>query len=87
MADKTLAEVNAALDTLQGTIDTEQQEVANALAEFEAVNAELRAQIEAGANSLQLGDLADRIDAIIADVRETIPNLPEPEEPVEPPVE
>lgn len=80
----TNAELTQKFDTLQATIDAEQQEIANALQALSDENQTLRDQIAAGASPEQLQAHADRVDAIIADVQETIPNLPEPEPPVEP---
>lgn len=74
----TLAELTAKIDTLQETVDTEQQEVANALAALETTVAELRAIIAAQGTPEELEAAISKVDAIIEDVKTTIPNLPPP---------
>lgn len=78
----TLAELSAKVDSLQTALDEEQQQVANKIAELEAVAAELRAS---GGTTADRQAVADKIDAIAADLKSTIPDdvVPEPPAPPE----
>lgn len=79
----TLAELNAKVDTLQTALDDEQQQVANKIAELEAIAAELRAS---GGTDADRQAVTDKIDAVAADLKATIPDDVVPEPPT-PPIE
>lgn len=79
----TLADLNAKIDTLQTALDEEQQQVANKIAELEAIANELRAS---GGTDADRQAVADKIDAVAADLKATIPDDVVPEPPA-PPIE
>lgn len=79
----TLPELEAKIDTLQTALDEEQQQVANKIAELEAVAADLRAT---GGTNADRERIAGKIDAIASDLKSTIPDDVVPDPPAEPEV-
>lgn len=75
----TQAELAAKIAQLQETVDTEQQEVSNALGALTTEIEALKATIAANGTPEEIQANLDAMDAIIADVKTTIPNLPDPE--------
>jgi hypothetical protein len=74
----TLAELSAKVDELQGHLDTEQQEVADAIAALQAAVADLTAS---GGSDADRQAVADKINAVITDLQGTISNAPPTPEP------
>lgn len=76
----TIAELNAKVDQLQNDLDAEQQQVANKIAELEAIAEQLR---QSGGSDADRAALAAKIDTVAADLKATIPDdvVPEPPAP------
>ena len=75
----TLAELSAKVDELQGALDTEQQEIADAIAALQQANADLEALVAAGGTEAERQAVADKLTAIVSDLQGTINATPPPE--------
>lgn len=77
----TIQELEAKVDEVQTALDEEQQQIANAVAAFEATIAELRAS---GGTAADRQRIADKLAATTADLKATIPDDVVPEPPAPP---
>lgn len=84
----TLAEIQALADELQTSLDAEQLQVSNLLAEKDNTIAtlnqtitELQAIIDAGGDPAQFQAIHDKLTSLKTDLESTIPEGGEPEEP------
>lgn len=76
----TVAQLSEKVDALQVALDEEQAEVLAKVGELETTIAELRATIEAGADTAALQAIGDKLDTITADLKSTVePSSPAPE--------
>lgn len=95
----TLAELKAKVDELQTTVDLEQQQIADLLAEKEATNAALAAtnatltatiatlegQVADGGTPEARQEVIDQLNGIKADIEATVAGTPPPPPPPEEP--
>lgn len=79
-----IAELTAKVDALQTALDTEQQEIADAIAALQQSITDLQAMVADGGTVEERQALADKLDAIKADLEGTISNEPAPEPTPEP---
>lgn len=79
ITEEQLQELNTKVDTAQSTLDTVQQQVANAFAAILAENQALKDELARGGNPETLAAISAKIDVIIADTQTTLPNLPPPD--------
>lgn len=70
----TVSELSAKVDELQAHLDTEQEQIQNALNTLVAQNEELKKQIEDLGGSEALQAVADKLDGVISDLKGTIPD-------------
>lgn len=75
-----IADLAAKVDALQTALDTEQQEIADAIAALQQSITDLQAMVADGGTVEERQALADKLDAIKADLEGTISSTP----PVEP---
>ncbi len=68
----TLEELNVKVDELQVTLDTEQEQIAQALADLNGVIADLQAQVAEGGSPEERQAVLDKLEAIKADLEGTI---------------
>ena len=69
----TVAELNAKVDALQVSLDTEQAQIADAIATLTQAVADLQAQVDAAAaDQAQIQEVADKLDALKTDLEGTI---------------
>lgn len=84
----TLQELAAKVSELQGVVDAEQEQIANAIAALEATIADLEDLVAQGGSADDRQAVVDSLNAIKEDLEATIPDEDEepeiPEEPVEP---
>ncbi len=70
----TLAELNAKVDELQGVIDTEQEQVAAALATLNQTVVDLQALVASGGTEAERQAILDKVVSAIDDLKTTIPD-------------
>lgn len=80
----TIQELSAKVDQLQEALDTEQEQIAEAIATLQTAVDELQALVVAGGTEAERQALSDKLDGVIADLESTIAD--EPETPTEPEV-
>ncbi len=76
------AELAAKVDALQSAIDSEQTQIADALATLQTTIDGLKADILEGGTAAERQAIADKLDAAIADVQSTIADAAPVVEPV-----
>ena len=64
------------VNELQVSIDAEQEQVASAIANLEAVVADLTAQLADGGTAAQRQEALDKLTSAIEDIKSTIPDAP-----------
>lgn len=68
----TIAELSAKADELQAALDTEQQQIADAIAALQTVITDLQGQLAAGGTEAERQAVLDKMNAIITDLQGTI---------------
>ena len=69
-----IAELSAKVDTLQTALDTEQEQIAAAIAALQQTVTDLNAIIAEGGTAEERQALSDKLDAVITDLQGTIPD-------------
>lgn len=72
----TIAELSAKVDELQGVVDTEQEQIAAAVATLNQTIIDLQAIIDAGGDPTAIQAIIDKVDVVITDLKATIPDEP-----------
>lgn len=70
----TIAELSAKVDELQGVVDTEQEQIAAAVATLNQTIIDLQAIIDAGGDPTAIQAIIDKVDVVITDLKATIPD-------------
>lgn len=73
-----ILELTAKVDALQTALDTEQEQIAAAIAQLQQTVTELQAIVANGGTEAERQALADKLDAITADLQNTIGETPTP---------
>lgn len=68
----TIQELSTKVDELQSALDTEQQEVADAIAALQAVATDLQGQLAAAGTEADRQAILDKLNAAITDLQSTI---------------
>lgn len=71
-----IAELSAKVDTLQTALDTEQEQIAAAIAALQQSVTDLQAIVADGGTAEERQALSDKLDAIIVDLQGTIADNP-----------
>ncbi len=74
-----IADLTAKVDALQASLDTEQQQIADAIAALNQSIIDLQAMVADGGTAEERQALADKLDAIKSDLEGTIADAPAPD--------
>ncbi len=65
----TLSELSAKVDELQGHLDTEQEEIAAAIAALQSAVTDLQGQVAAGGTEAERQAVVDKLNTVITDLQ------------------
>lgn len=68
----TIQELSAKVDELQTALDTEQQQIADAIAALQATVTDLQGQLTAGGTEAERQAVLDKLNSVITDLQGTI---------------
>lgn len=73
-----ISELSSKVDALQAALDSEQQEIADAIAQLNQTISDLQAIVSDGGTAEERQAIADKLDAITTDLQGTINANPNP---------